>query len=85
MNPRVKKVEAFSDFTLIITFDNDERRRFEALPYLVYPAYQSLNEAGFFLQAKVGHGTVMWPNEVDFCPDTLYLESVPLSESADAA
>ena len=85
MNPRVKKVEAFSDFTLILTFNNGERRRFDARPYLSYPVYQPLNGVGFFLQAKVGHGTVMWPNEVDFCPDTLYLESVPLSASADAA
>ena len=85
MNPRVNKVEAFTDHTLILTFDNGERRRFDVRPYLSYTVYKPLNEVGFFMQARVGHGTVIWQEDIDFCPDTLFLESVPLVDSADAA
>jgi len=29
-----------------------------------------------FFSAKVIDGTVQWQNEADFCPDTLYLDSL---------
>lgn len=85
MNPRVKEVTACPDHTLVITFTNGECRRFDVRPYLEFTVFQPLKDIGYFLRARVEHGTVIWPGEIDFCPDTLYLESVPVKESADAA
>jgi hypothetical protein len=39
--------------------------------------FAALEEIEFFKQVKVDPeiGTLVWPNEVDFCPDVLYSEA----------
>lgn len=81
MNPRVANVICHNDYSLSLVFSNGETRHFDAAPYLAYPAFQLLRNVPYFLQGKVAHGTVVWPNEEDFCPDTLYLESKPVAGS----
>lgn len=76
MNPRVAEVITLEGCRLRLVFSNGERRIFDASPYLVYPAFSKLTNAGFFALARPEHGTVVWPNNIDFCPDTLYVESV---------
>ena len=76
MNPRVVNVTALDNFRLKIIFNNGERRIFDVSPYMQYPAYKRLANAGYFALARPDHGTVVWPDEIDFCPDTVYLESV---------
>ena len=36
--------------------------------------FKPLEDVGFFKQVQVDAeaGTIVWPNEVDFCPDVLY-------------
>ena len=76
MNPRVMNVVPLDDFRLRLSFANGEHRVFDVKPYLAYPAFKRLANAGYFSLAHAEHGTVVWPNDIDFCPDTLYLESV---------
>lgn len=75
MNPRITRAECLSDHSIVLTFDNGEIRRFDIRPYLDYPVFQSLRDVPYFLRGRAHHGTVTWPDEEDFCPDTLYLES----------
>ena len=75
MNPRLKDVEYKSGHKLILTFQNDEVKEFDLLPYLHYPVFKSLNDESFCSKAKVFNGTVVWDEITDFDPDTLYLES----------
>jgi hypothetical protein len=77
MNPRIEAVSAHDDYALLLTFTNGERRHFDMMPYLSYPAFEPLRLVSFFKLARVGHGTVVWPKEIDFDPDTLYLEGRP--------
>ncbi|HQB84368.1 MAG TPA: DUF2442 domain-containing protein, partial [Candidatus Rifleibacterium sp.] len=37
--------------------------------------FRELKDPNYFSRASVQFGTVVWPHEQDFCPDTLYLES----------
>jgi len=79
MNPRVKFVQPNKDFTLTLTFDNNERKTFDVKPYLEYGVFKELKDLSLFYSVKTFLGTVQWQNEQDFCPDTLYLESVNIN------
>lgn len=75
----VNAVETVSDFGLILTFNNDEQRRFDMCPYLHYPVFRRLENPGYFSLARVDYGTVTWPGEIDIAPETLYEHSVLLT------
>ena len=76
---RVVAVTPTDNHELILTFTNGERRLFDARPLLSVPVFKPLANKSFFRTVKVAFGTVEWPQDIDYCPDTLYLESVALS------
>ena len=78
MTPDVVQVKALRDFSLEAVFANGERRRFDMKPYLSYPAFSPLAEANCFLTAHIANGTVVWTDEIDLSPDTLYVRGIPL-------
>ena len=75
MNPRVTKVKPEQNFILLITFNNGEVKRFDVKPYLKIGVFKELTDPGIFNSVKPFLGSIQWVNGVDFCPDTLYLES----------
>ena len=80
MNPRVKFVKPNANYTITLTFTNGEVRSFDVKPYLNIGIFKELKELSIFNSVKPFLGSVQWQNGQDFCPDTLYLESVPFSE-----
>jgi hypothetical protein len=78
MNPRVKTVTPQSDFTLLIGFSSGEKKVFDVKPYLDKGVFSELKNLALFMKATPALGTVVWPNELDFCPDTIYLESTKI-------
>lgn len=85
MNPRIAAVTAHDDHTLLLTFTNGETRHFDMAPYLAYLAFEPLRQVSFFKLARTGHGTVTWPQDIDFDPDTLYLEGRPVGQERQVA
>ena len=81
MNPRIKKVKANDDFTLLLEFTNNEIKLFNAKPYLQKGIFRELQDINLFKTVKVFDGTIQWIHEQDLCPDTLYLNSVPLENN----
>ena len=77
MNPRVKDVKPNPDYTLIIVFDNNERKVFDVKPYLDKGIFKELKDLKFFNAVRPFLGSIEWPNGQDFCPDTLYLDGIP--------
>jgi len=77
MEPRIKKVKTRKDHTLVLTFNNGEIRTFDMTPYLNIGVFQLLKDWSHFRRAKAMFGTVVWPDDIDIAPETLYLESVP--------
>ena len=59
-------------------FTNDEVRVFDVKPYLEKGIFRELKDPKRFLTARVCMGTVQWQNGQDFCPDTLYEESLAI-------
>ena len=75
---RVIAVTPTDNHELILTFTNGERRIFDARPLLTMPVFKPLLNKSFFQAVKVAYGSVAWPQDIDYCPDTLYMESVAL-------
>jgi hypothetical protein len=79
MFPRVTGVRHLKDYVLELTFCDgvkaniDFRNRVVGRGGILAP----LQDIDFFKQVKVDTevGTLVWPNEVDFCPDVLYSEA----------
>lgn len=75
MNLELKSVEPTSDYTLILTFNNDEIRIFDMKPYLDLGIFKELKDISLFSAVRKSFDTVEWPNEADIDPETLYNES----------
>ena len=85
-------VRANDDFTLIISFDNGEKRLFDVSPLLqkntVFAPFADINNfrrvyvddqhcIAWDIDPTVDSEKV-WNNKVDLCPDTCYMDSVPI-------
>ena len=81
MNPRIQEVSPQQDFTLQLVFTSGEVKVFDMKPFLDKGVFIKLKDWNFFKQARVSFGTVVWPDELDMSPDTLYLRSVLESNS----
>ena len=81
--PRVKNAEARSDYTILITFQNGERKEYDVKPLLQYPMYRNLEKV--FPAAAVQFGTVVWPGDLDISPDTLYMNGKPVNDIGDGS
>ena len=79
LSPDVIEVTPHPDFTLTLTFENGEKKKFDMTPYLGSSAwFEELRDWNYFSQARPDLGTVVWSNGQDLCPDTFYLDSVPI-------
>lgn len=76
MNPRIHKVGLLPGHRLELTFTSGETGVFDVKPYLDKGVFSELNDLTVFNAVRPFNGTVVWPNDLDFDPDTLYLESV---------
>lgn len=75
MNPRVLHAKPINQYQLLITFSNQQQGIFDISEYLDLPVFQVLRNQSYFNTVQVQHGTITWQDEVDFCPDTVYLKS----------
>jgi hypothetical protein len=46
---------------------------------LEFGVFREFQNLAYFKRAAVAHGTVVWPNEQDICPDTLYEDSIKVT------
>ena len=75
IRPTATKVVPTSDYRLIVTFDNGEKRRFDVKPYIKGSWYGNLKDPGYFSTVSVNGYTVEWLEGQDLCPDELYYNS----------
>jgi Protein of unknown function (DUF2442) len=76
--PEVIEVKPLPEYQLRLKFQTGESRLFDFKPLLQRRPFDRLLELGTFNQACVGLGTVLWPNNIDIAPETLYERSTPL-------
>ena len=68
------------EFKLDLEFQNGERRRFDVRPLLTMKPWDRIASPAVFALVRVDYGTVVWPEDIDIAPETLYDKSVPLAE-----
>lgn len=84
MTPDVVEVKAYQETLLKVEFTDGSIRLFDMKPLLQYPAFSKLHDNALFLKAQVQHGTVVWNDEIDISPDTLYLRGEVLNHNEAA-
>jgi len=71
----IKYVQPASNYQLILTFENGERRQFDMNPYLGLGIFQELRDVVKFNTVKVSFDSIEWENEADLDPEFLYKNS----------
>jgi hypothetical protein len=78
---RIKKVEALRGHRLRLTLTDGTVLERDIEKYLVGPVFEKIRtDASVFAQVRVDHGTVVWPGNVDLCPDVLIHDGLVESE-----
>ncbi len=80
MHWSVKNVEARDDYSLLLTFEDGQRKVFDMKPFLDRGIFKELLDIGMFKTAHVSFNTVTWANEADFDPEALYEGGLPLAD-----
>ena len=75
----VKEVKPIDNYKLILTFGNNEVKIFDMIPYLDKMIFQELKDENLFKAVKVSFDSIVWPNEADIDPETLYEDSISYS------
>ena len=79
--PNLTKVTPLDDYSLVLIFDNNEKRLYDFKPNLSHKFYQPLADIRLFKSAEVADGEIEWVTGQDFCPNTLYEKSIPVSSN----
>lgn len=74
--PRAVSVEPLPNFILKIKFNNDEEKLFDVKKIYNLPCYKPLQNKEFFNTVRIEYGSITWDNDIDYCPDCLYEESI---------
>ena len=72
MRPKAINVIPQEDYTLLIEFDNGEKKVFDVKPYLEHKAFEELKSINKFKMVKIDGLSIKWQNGADICPDELY-------------
>ncbi|MDR0884052.1 MAG: DUF2442 domain-containing protein [Oscillospiraceae bacterium] len=78
LGPRVTTVLPLKDYVLALGFNNGESRLFDAKPLLKEAVFSRLKCVPYFNLVRVAYGTIAWPGDIDYCPDCLYAQSIPM-------
>jgi hypothetical protein len=69
--PRITGLEFLGNFRVRLAFSDGCTGTLDLQPIIVGELFQPLKDASLFRQASIKHGTLVWPNDADLCPDVL--------------
>ena len=79
IRPKAVEVSVKSEYCLLITFSNNEKRIFDVKPYLDFIPFRELRNPVIFNAVKPSGLSIMWIHGQDICPDELYYNSTPVN------
>jgi hypothetical protein len=71
MTPDVIDFEILPDYKIKVTLSTGAVGIFDVTPYLEKGVFKELKDYSYFKRAKIEYGTIVWPHEQDFSPDTI--------------
>ena len=74
MIPDVIHFEILTDHRIEVTLSNGKRGIFDVKPYLERGIFKELKDYNYFKRARIEFGTLTWPNEQDFSPETIEIK-----------
>ena len=65
--PKIKSTLAINNHTLLVEFDNNEKKKYDVTPLLSKEMFLPLRNPAFFKSVKVEQGgyAVAWNNQID--------------------
>ncbi len=71
----IVEVKPLSNYELLLSFDTNEQKIYDVKPLLDKGIFQQLKDIRNFNTVRVDYGTVVFLDEIDLCPDSLYMKS----------
>ena len=66
--------EILPDHRIKVTLSNGNKGIFDVKPYLDQGVFTELKDYEYFRRARIEFGTIVWPNEQDFSPETIEMK-----------
>ncbi len=74
MSPDVIDFEILPEHKIKVTLSTGKTGIFDVIPYLEKGIFTELKDDHYFKRATLEYGTIVWPNEQDFSPDTIEIK-----------
>jgi hypothetical protein len=71
MIPDAVDFEILPDYKIKIELSNGKKGVFDVKPYLDKGIFVELKDYEHFKRVRIEFGTITWPNEQDFAPETI--------------
>ena len=78
---KLEDVVAMPDYTLLVTFENGEKKLCDFKPKLEMEIYRPLKNVSLFLRAKKQSYAVIWNDSIDIASEALYESGIPVTEA----
>jgi hypothetical protein len=75
MTPKIVDAVPMTNYEVLITYENNERRIFDIQPYFSIGLFSDLRNESLFKTVKVSFDTIEWINGMDIDPEELYEKS----------
>ncbi len=80
----VQSVKVLPDMMMIVEFNNNEKRIYDATSLLEMPAFKRLEDVDVFENAKIVDGIITWcDEEIDISSESVYNDSYKYDEICD--
>lgn len=65
--PKIKSASAIANHTLIVEFDNNQKKKYDVTPLLTKDMFSPLKNPAFFKSVKIEQGgyAVVWNSNID--------------------
>lgn len=74
MIPDVTAFEILPNYKIKVKLSTGEKGIFDVTPYLDKGIFTELKDYNYFKRARIEFGTIVWPNEQDFSPETIEIK-----------